>query len=175
MNEQRRGRRAPDMPEGVSISIKLTDYDIDATLDQFAKKLRDTADIIDHIGGARLAGERDFLMIGGMVLDFGHVVDPLRAVVRMETPALITEGVNPLYGGVLVAGNETSTVEIFKDAYDLITKGPKTMTLRELAKLRAEHHCREIEAIRRYEEEQDGIRGLQGHNPNWPGNADRGA
>lgn len=140
------------MPEGVSISIELTDYDIDATLNQFAKKLRDTADIIDHVGEARLADERDSFMFCRMMLDFGHVVDPLRAIVRIETPTLITEGVNPLYSAVLVTGNETSTVEIYKDIYDLITKEPKTMTLRELAKLRTERLYREIEAMRHEED-----------------------
>lgn len=148
MNKQRRGGRTPDVPEGVSISIELTDYDIDATLNQFAKKLRDTADIIDRVDEARLTDERDSFMscFCGMMLDFDHVVDPLRAIVRIETPILITEGCNPLYGGVVV--EKTSAVEIFKDAYDLITKEPKTMTVRELVKLRAERLRREIEAMR---------------------------
>lgn len=45
--------------KGVSITIRLTDIDIDVTLDEFAKRLRDTADILSSIDRARPSTEQD--------------------------------------------------------------------------------------------------------------------
>ena len=122
--------------KGVSITIRLTDIDIDVTLDEFAKRLRDTADILNSLDRVRPSTEQDFLIgEGQMMIDFDRPVNPIKANVRVETEFGTTEG-SSLIGGIVTKGNGASSVEIFKHGYDLIKSiCPYPLTIREMAEL----------------------------------------
>ena len=122
--------------KGVSITIRLTDIDIDVTLDEFAKRLRDTADILSSIDRARPSTEQDaFLGEGQMLIDFDKPVHPIRANVCIETEFGKTDG-SSLIGGIITKDNGTSSVEIFKHSYDIMKSiCSYPLTIKEMAGL----------------------------------------
>lgn len=133
MRDKMKKKAAPH--KGVSITISLTDFDMDVTLDEFAKRLRDTADVLSNIDRARPGSglscweSRDVMMIG-----FDKPMNPIRANVRIKTEFGTTDG-SSLIGATLTADDKTS-VQIFKSHYDIVKDASANqLTIKELAEL----------------------------------------